>query len=275
MRRGAVAALALLSACYRTSEWGATGEYRANHSKMSEQQVGTTQTAQFDERDGIHVSVMSHGLCRPLLAGDQIEQEETAKRELTGTGAMVGVSLGLGAIGAFGILFAAADANNTDIYGNPLPSRLSSDTRTELIVSGSILTAIAIAGIVAVIELPDQKVNKRWVPVEGNPNQIFTSDEPGPCSAPATPASGVAVHVEVHFRKGEPYAWDVKTDASGMATIDLTLARQIAGYCGDGTATAKVTDQSWSGPVEATQKLPLDQIADEQARAAATACQAQ
>jgi len=216
---------------------------------------------------------MSHGLCRPQLSGDHLEQEETAKRELTGVGYMVGFSLGLGALGAFGILYAAADANNTDIYGDPIPSRLSSGTRTELVVSGSILTALAVAGIVAVIELPDQKVNKRWIPVEGDPKQIYTSDEPGPCSDPATPAQGVAVHVEVHFRKGEPLAWDIPTDASGVATIDLTRARQVAGYCGEGTATAKAVDQSWSGGVDAVQ-VPLDQIADDQARALATACQA-
>jgi len=272
MRRGAVAALALVAACYRTSEWGATGEYRAQHSHTSEQQVGTTQTATFDERDGVHATVLSHGLCRPQLFGDHLEQEESAKRELTGVGLMVGTSLGLGVVGAFGILFAAADANNTDVYGNQLPSRLSSDTRTELIISGSILTAIAIAGIAAVIELPSQKINKRWVPVEGDPKQMFTSDEPGPCGDAPVPAAGVAVHVEVRFRKGEPMTWDVKTDASGVATIDLTRARQVAGYCGEGTATARVLDQSWSGGVDIV-KVPLDQMVDDQARALATACQ--
>lgn len=273
MRRGAVAALALVAACYHTSEWGATGEYRGQHSHTSEQQVGSTQTATFDERDGVHATVMSHGLCRPQLFGDHLEQEESAKRELGGVGLMVGASLGLGVVGAFGILFAAADANNTDVYGNHLPSRLSSDTRTELIIGGSILTAIAIAGIVAVIELPSQKVNKRWIPVEGDPKQMFTSDEPGPCTdTTAVPAPGVAVHVEVRFRKGEPMSWDVTTDASGVATIDLTRARQVAGYCGEGTATARVLDQSWSGGVDIV-KVPLDQIADDQGRALATACQ--
>ena len=267
-----VAILALVSACYRTTEWGATGEFRAQHQKNDEQQVGVVQQASFDEKDGLRAIVVSKGMCRPLILGDHIEQEEASTRVLTGTGWLVTSSLIVGAIGAFGILFAAADANNQDFYGNSLPSRLSSTTRTELIVSGSVLLAAGIAGIVAVVELPSEKRHKRWVPVDGNPKQIFTADDPVPCGAAATPVPGVEVAVEAKFQKGQPMTWTVKTDENGSAVIDLDRVRTIAGWCGLALVTAKVSDQTWTGPVEGP-KTPLAQIQDDTLRALAAACQ--
>ena len=270
MRKAAV--LALVAACYRTSEWGATGEFRAQHQKNDEQQVTTVKQATFDENNGLRANVVSKGMCRPLLLGDHIEQEEASTKELTGTGWLVTSSLIVGAIGAFGILFAAADANNQDVYGNPLPSRFSSTTRTELIISGSTLVALGIAGIVAVVELPSQKRNHRWIPVEGDPKQIFTAEDPVPCSAAAVPEPGVPVSVEAKFQKGQPMAWTVTTDASGTATIDLERVRTVAGWCGLALVTAKALDQTWTGPVEG-QKTPLSQIQDDQLRALAASCQ--
>lgn len=270
MRKAAV--LALLAACYRTSEWGATGDFRAQHQKTDEQQVTTVKQASFDEKDGLRANVVSKGMCRPLLLGDHIEQEEASTKELTGTGWLVTASLITGAAGAFGILFAAADANNQDVYGNSLPSRFSSTTHTELIVAGSAMVLLGIAGIVAVVELPSQKRNHRWIPVEGDPKQIFTAEDPVPCGAPATPEAGVEVTVEAKFHKGAPMAWTVTTDSSGSAPIDLERVRTVAGWCGLALVTAKVLDQTWTGPVEG-QKTPLAQIQDDQLRAMAASCQ--
>ncbi len=270
MRKAAV--LALVAACYRTSEWGATGEFRAQHQKNDEQQVSTVQQASFDEKDGLRANVVSRGMCRPLLLGDHIEQEEQSTKVLTGTGWLVTASLVAGAIGAFGILFAAADANNQDVYGNHLPSRLSSSTRTELIISGSALVLLGIGGIVATVELPSERRNKRWVPIDGNPKQIFTAEDPVPCSGAATPVAGVAVSVEAKFGKGKPLAWTVPTDASGTAPIDLERVRTVAGWCGVALVTAKALDQTWTGPVEGDKK-PLAEIQDDQLRALAAACQ--
>jgi hypothetical protein len=267
-----LAILALVASCYRTSEWGTTGEYRAHNSKSSEQQVSTQQQATFDERDGVKAVVMLHGLCRPLLLGDHFEQEESSKRELVGTGWMVGTSLGLGAVGAFGILLAAADANNQDVYGNRLPSKFSSTTHTELYISGAALLAVAVAGIIAVVELPSEKRSKRWAPVEGDPKQIVTSEEPVPCTAPPTPVAGVEVSVVAKFQHGAPLAWTTATDASGTAVIDFERVKVLAGWCGFATVTAKVLDQTWTGPIESL-RTPLDQIADDQLRALAAACQ--
>jgi len=269
MRKLAVA-LSLLAACYRTTEWGSSGEYRGHATHTSEQQVGVKQTASFDEHEGLHATVTSQGQCRPLLLGDQLEQKEESRRELRGTGWMIGGSLLVGAAGAFGILFAAADANNQDVYGNPLPPRLSSSTRTDLIVAGSAVVLLAIGGIVAAVELPSEKRDSRWTPVPGNPKQVFTSDEPQPCASPATPAAGVAVHVEARFDRGT-FEWDVPTDSSGTATIDLATARAVAGWCGEGTVNATVLDQTWHGTVDGT-RGPVDQISDAQGRALAVSC---
>jgi hypothetical protein len=270
MRKAAV--LALVAACYRTSEWGATGEFRAQHQKNDEQQVTTVQQASFDEKDGLRATVVSRGMCRSLMLGDHIEQEEASTKVLTGTGWLVTASLLTGALGAFGILFAAADAHNQDVYGNQLPPRYSSTTHTEMIVTGSVLVVLGIAGIVAVVELPSEKRNKRWIPVSGDPKQIFTAEDPVPCSAPPTPVSGVEVTVEAKFQKGQPMAWTVATDASGSVAIDLERVRTVAGWCGLALVTAKALDQTWTGPVEG-QKTPLAQIQDDQLRAMAAGCQ--
>ncbi|MBV8761626.1 MAG: hypothetical protein JO257_30300 [Deltaproteobacteria bacterium] len=270
MRKAAV--LALVAACYRTSEWGATGEFRAQHQKNDEQQVTTVKQASFDEKDGLRATVVDKGMCRPLLLGDHIEQEQASTKELTGTGWLVTGSLITGALGAFGILFAAADANNQDVYGNHLPSRLSSTTRTELIIGGSALVLLAIGGVVAAVELPSERRNKRWIPVEGDPKQIFTAEDPVPCSAPATPVSGVEVTIEAKFGKGKPLAWTVATDASGTAEIDLDRIRTLAGWCGVALVTAKALDQTWTGPVEG-QRTPLAQIQDDTLRSMAAGCQ--
>ena len=270
MRKAAV--LALVAACYRTTEWGPTGEFRAQHQKNDEQQVTTVKQASFDEKDGLRATVVTKGMCRPLLLGDHIEQEEASTKVLTGTGWLVTASLVAGAIGAFGILFGAADANNQDVYGNHLPSRLSSSTRTELYISGGVLVALGIAGVVAVVELPSEKRNKRWIPVEGDPKQIFTAEDPVPCSAPATPVSGVEVTVEATFQKAKPLAWTIVTDANGVAEIDLDKVRTIAGWCGVALLTAKVLDQTWTGPVEGP-RTPLAQIQDDTLRGIAAGCQ--
>ncbi|HSN26592.1 MAG TPA: hypothetical protein VLT45_09905, partial [Kofleriaceae bacterium] len=270
MRKAAV--LALGAACYHTSEWGVTGDFRAQHQKTDEQQVNTVKQASFDEKDGLRANIVLKGMCRPLLLGDHIEQEEQSTKVLTGTGWLVTASLLAGAIGAFGILFAAADANNQDVYGNPLPSRLSSSTRTTLIISGSALVLLGVGGIVATVELPSERRNKRWMPVSGDPKQIFTADDPVPCSGAATPVAGAPVTVEAKFGKGQPLTWTVMTDASGTATIDLERVRTVAGWCGVALVTAKALDQTWTGPVEGD-RTPLAQIQDDQLRALAAACQ--
>jgi len=261
--------LCLVTACYRTTEWGAMGEFRGHATHTSEQEVGTKQTAVFDE-SGARVTVTQQPQCRPLLIGDHLEEKQEATRQLQGRGWMVVGSLLVGAAGAFAILFAAADANNTDVYGNQLPSRLSSSTRTDLYVIGGIGVAAAIGGMIAVVELPEQKRKSRWVPVEGNAGQVFTSEEPQPCSTPATPVAGAKVHVEAKFDRGS-YEWDVETDANGIAVIDLAVAREVAGFCGEGSITATALDQTWKGPLEGS-RVPFDQITDANAHALAALC---
>lgn len=265
-----IAALCLVTACYRTTEWGSIGEYRGHNSKTSEQQVGEKQSASIDDANGLRATVTSQPQCRTRLAGDHLEEKQESTKQLQAAGWMVAGSLLIGAAGAFGILFAAADANNQDVYGNHLPSRLSSSTRTDLIVAGSIGVLLAIGGIVAVVELPSERRNSRWVPLEGDPKQVFTTEDPQPCQAPATPVAGAALHVEVEYGKSK-LAFDVPTDSAGIAVVDLATLRAVAGWCGEGTVTATVLDQTWHGTVEG-QRAPLEQITDEKARALAELC---
>jgi hypothetical protein len=262
----------LLAGCYHTTEWGGTGDYRAHNSHTGERQVETEQVARFDEHDGIHAFVEQRGRCKPLLLGDHFEEKQDQTKRLSGKGWMVAGSLILGAAGAFGILFAAADKNNQDVYGNPLPSRYSDSVHNELFVAGGVTLAIAIGGIIAAIELPEERHHERWVPVEGDPHEIVTTDELQPCAAPATPVADVAVHVEAKFEKGTSVAWDVKTDARGSAPVDLSLVRAVAGWCGEAVVVATVLDQTWHGTTAGT-KVPLDQIADEKIRALAASCE--
>jgi hypothetical protein len=264
-------AVAILGACYHTTEWGSTGDYRAHASHTGEQQVETQQVARFDEKDGIRAIVESKGRCRPTLEGDHIEERQASTTRLSGTGWLVAGSLIVGAAGAFGILFAAADENNQDVYGNPLPPRYSDSVHNTLFVAGGVTLAVAIAGIVAAVELPEEKRHERWLPVEGNPHTVITSDELVPCAAAATPVEGASVHVAVKFEKGTGLEYDMKTDATGSAVIDMLPVRTVAGWCGEGVVTATVLDQTWHGTTAGT-KVPLDQIPNEKLRALAASC---
>jgi hypothetical protein len=266
-----LASLCLVTACYRTTEWGSIGEYRGHNSHTDEQQVGTKQTAVFDDSTGLRATVSTKAQCRELLLGDHLEEKQESTKQLQGKGWMIVSSLLVGAAGAFGILFAASDANNQDIYGNQLPSRLSSSTRTDLIVAGSVGVLLGIAGVIAVVELPDVRRQSRWVPLEGDPKQVFTSEEPQPCSIPSQPVAAVSVHVEARFDKGSTLSFDVLTDASGIANVDLVMLREIAGWCGEGVVTATALDQTWHGTVDGT-RAPLEQITDEKARSLAESC---
>lgn len=268
--RKLAAALCLVSACYRTTEWGSVGEYRGHNSKTSEQQVGEKQSAAIDDTNGLRATVTSQAQCRSQLTGDHLEEKQESTKQLQGAGWMVAGSLLVGAAGAFAILFAAADANNQDVYGNQLPSRLSASTRTDLIIAGSAGVLVAIGGIVAVVELPSERRNSRWIPLEGDPKQVFTTDEPQPCSSPATPVAAAAFHIEAEYAKGK-LAFDVPTDSAGIAVVDLATLRAVAGWCGEGEVTATVLDQTWHGTVEG-QRAPLEQITDEKARALAELC---
>jgi hypothetical protein len=270
--RKLAAVVSLVASCYRTAEWGATGEYRGHATHASEQEVDSKQTAVFDDKDGgLRATVLTQPQCRPLLLGDNLEERQESTRQLRGPTWMVVGSLLVAAAGGFGILFATADLNNQDAYGNPLPSRLSSSAHTELIVGGSIGVLIGIAGITSVILLPSQKRQSRWVPIEGNPHQVFTSDEPQPCqNASKAPVAGVQVHVEVRYDRGT-LEWDLQTDASGVAVVDLSSARATAAYCGDGAITATVLDQTWTGKAEGA-RAPIAQITDDKARELAVAC---
>lgn len=260
----------ILAGCYHTTEWGGTGDYRAHNSHTGERQVETEQVARFDEHDGIHAFVEQRGRCKPLLLGDHFEEKQDQTKRLTGKGWLVAGSLIVGAAGAFGILFAVSDANNQDVYGQPLPSRLSSSTRTDLIIAGSAALLLGIAGVVAVIELPNQKRNTRWVPLEGDPKQVFTSDEPQPCSGGSTPVAGAEVHVVAEYAKAT-LTYDLTTDAAGVATVDLINLRRAAGWCGDANVTVTVLDQTWHNTVDGT-RAPLEQITDPKARELAESC---
>jgi hypothetical protein len=268
--RKLIALLCLVTACYRTTEWGSVGEYRGHNSKTTEQQVGEKQTATIDESNGLRATVMSQAQCKSLMTGDHLEEKQESTKQLQGAGWMVVSSLLIGAAGAFGILFAAADANNQDVYGNQLPSRLSSSTRTDLIVAGSVGVLLGIAGVVAVVELPSEKRNTRWIPLEGDPKQVFTNVDPQPCSTPATPVAGTPVHVVAEFAK-DKLEYDVMTNAAGVATIDLPTLHAVAGWCGDANVTVTVLDQTWHGPIDGT-RAPLEQITDQKARALAESC---
>ena len=268
--RKLVALLCLVTACYRTTEWGSVGEYRGHNSHTTEQRVGEKQTATFDDTTGLRATVVSQALCRGQLTGDHLEEKQESTKQLQGSGWMIVGSLLLGAAGAFAILFAASDANNQDVYGNQLPSRLSSSTRTDLIVGGSVGVLLGIAGVVAVVELPSEKRQSRWIPLEGDPKQVYTSEEPQPCPGAATPVAGTAVHVEVKHEK-DSLTFDVPTDSSGVAVIDLVALREVAGWCGEGNVTATVLDQTWTGTVDGT-RAPLEQITDQRARALAESC---
>jgi hypothetical protein len=263
--------VAVLAGCYHSTEWGGTGDYRAHASHTGEQQVDTQQVARFDEKDGIRALVEQKGRCRPTLVGDHIEERQEQTKRLGGKGWMVAGSLLVGAAGAFGILFAAADKNNQDVYGNHLPPRYSDSVHNTLFVTGGVALAVAIAGIITAVELPEERRHERWVPVEGDPHEIATSDELVPCTAPASPVAGVPVHIEAKFEKGTSLAWDVKTDASGAAPVDLVPVRAVAGWCGEAVVVATVLDQTWHGTT-AGEKLPLDQIADDKLRALAASC---
>jgi hypothetical protein len=263
--------VAVLAGCYHSSEWGGTGDYRAHASHTSEQQVDSEQSARFDEKDGIRAIVEKKGRCHPILEGDHIEERQESTKRLAGKGWMVAGSLVLGAAGAFSILFSAADENNRDVYGNQLPPRYSDSVHNTLFVSGGIALAAAIAGIIVAVELPEEKRHERWVPVEGDPHQVVTSDELQPCAAPPVGVPDVVVHIEAKFEKGTALAWDVKTDAAGSAPVDLEPVRAVAGYCGEAIIVATVLDQTWHGTT-AGQKIPLDQIGSQKLRELAASC---
>lgn len=261
----------MLASCYHSTEWGGTGDYRAQHSHTGEQRIDSHKVARFDEQDGIRAIVELQARCRPTLVGDHMEERQASTSRLAGQAWMVTGSLLVGLAGGFGIIFAAADANNTDIYGNRVPPRYSDSFHNQLYVGGGILLAAGLAGIVAAVALPTEKHHVRWVPVEGDPHELVTSDEPQPCAGTAEPAPGEIVHVEAKFEKGQALAWDIPTDASGAAVIDLAPVRTVAGWCGEAVIVATVLDQTWHGTT-AGQQVPLDQIADEKLRSAAAAC---
>jgi len=137
-------------------------------------------------------------------------------------------------------------------------------------IGGSVGVLLGIAGVVAVVELPSEKRQSRWIPLEGDPKQVYTSEEPQPCPGAATPVAGTAVHVEVKHEK-DSLTFDVPTDSSGVAVIDLVALREVAGWCGEGNVTATVLDQTWTGTVDGT-RAPLEQITDQRARALAESC---
>lgn len=264
-------ALATLAACYHTTEWGGTGDFRAHNSHPGEQLVETQTVAQFDEHDGIHAVVVKQGRCKETLVGDHFEEKQERSKHLVGKGWLVAGSLLVGAAGAFGILFAAGDANNTDVYGDPLPSHYSDSFHNTMYAAGGVTLLVAVAGIVAAIELPEVRRKDRWIPVEGDPHELALTDELTPCKAAPAPAADVPVHVDVKFEKGTALAWDVKTDATGSAPVDLAPVRAVAGWCGEAIVVATVLDQTWHGATGGTQ-VPLDQIADEKLRELAASC---
>lgn len=264
-------ALATLAACYHTTEWGGTGDFRAHNSHPGEQLVETQTVAHFDEHDGIHAVVVKQGRCKETLVGDHFEEKQERSKHLVGKGWLVAGSLLVGAAGAFGILFAAGDANNTDVYGDPLPSHYSDSFHNTMYAAGGVTLLVAVAGIVAAIELPEVRRKDRWIPVEGDPHELALTDELTPCKAAPAPAADVPVHVDVKFEKGTALAWDVKTDATGSAPVDLAPVRAVAGWCGEAIVVATVLDQTWHGATGGTQ-VPLDQIADEKLRELAASC---
>jgi hypothetical protein len=268
--RKLIALLCLVTACYRTTEWGSVGEYRGHPGHTIEQQVGEKQTASIDDSAGLKATVTSQAQCRSQLIGENLEEKQDSTKQLQGSSWMIVSSLLIGAAGAFGILFAAADANNQDVYGNMLPSKLSSTTRTELIVAGSAGVLVGIAGVVAVILLPSERRQSRWVPLEGDPKSVYTTDDPMPCQGAPKPVPGVTMHVAAKFDKGT-IEYDVPTDGNGTANFELTSLQKVAGWCGAGNVTATILDQTWHGPVEGV-KAPLEQITDEKARELAEAC---
>lgn len=269
--RKLAATLCLLAACYRTTEWGSTGEFRGHATHTSEQEVDKKQTAAFDDKNGLIATVTEQGMCRPLLLGENLEEKQEATSTLAHPGTMIVTSLLVGIAGAVGILLAIEDINNQDFYGNPLPPRFSSTTHTYMIVGGSALTLLGAGGVVATILMPSAKHHQRWVPVEGNPTQVVTSEEPQPCQTPAAPVAGVKVTVEAKFAKGATLSYDVVTGADGTVKIDLATLRAVAGWCGVGQVTAKVLDQTWDSALEGTPG-PVAQIQDDKARDVATGC---
>jgi hypothetical protein len=261
----------ILAGCYHTSEWGGTGDYRAHNSHVGERLVDSEQVARFDETNGIRAIVEKRGLCHPTLVGDHFEEKQEQTKRLAGKGWLVAGSLILGAAGAFGVLFAAADENNQDLFGNPLPPHYSDSFHNTMYVAGGIAVAAAIGGIAAAIYLPETRRHDRWVPVEGDPHELVTSDEPLPCKAAAAPAPDVTVHVEAKFEKGTSLAWDIKTDATGSAPVELAPVRIVAGWCGEAIIVATVLDQTWHGTT-AGNRVPLEQIADTRLRDLAASC---
>ena len=272
--RKTAAILALLTGCYRTTEWGATGEYRGEHTRTDEQQVGTQQTATFDDTGGLHVAVTVHDLCQPLMLGDHLERQEESTSELRGAGWMVGTAVTLGLGGIVLTVLGADDTVTTDQYGFQRTPRFSAGTDEAMIIIGSGAVLAGIAELVLTLALPSTKRASRWKVLPEDTHRVLTSSEPQPCSTPARPAVGVAVHVDAGFDHGDSLAWDIPTDANGTAAIDLDRVRKISGWCGGANVTAKVGEQSWEGQIEPAPKVPVDQITDEKARALAAACAA-
>lgn len=261
-----------MSGCYRTTEWGATGEYRGQNTKTDVQQVGSAQTVTFDDKAGLRVTVVARDTCRPLMLGEHLEREEESTRELQGAGWMVGTGVGLTLIGIPLALLGANDQNTMDANGFPRTPYFSKGADYAMIVGGGAAALVGITELVLALTLPSSKHESRWVALPADTHRVFISDDVQPCSTPAQPVAGVAIHVEARFEKGEPLVWDVVTDPIGTAAIDLDRVRAIAGWCGQAHVTAKLGDQRWDGQIETAQKIPLDQITDEKARALATAC---
>ena len=264
--------LALLTACYRTTEWGATGEYRGEHTRTDEQQVGTEQTATFDESGGLQVAVISHDLCRPLMFGDHLEQQEESTRELQGVGWMVGTAVPVAIGGLLVMYFGINDTATTDQYGYPRTPHFSKGADDAMIIGGAAATVVGITELVLALALPDSKRASRWTTLPEATHRVFTSDDAHPCSTPAHPAVGVDVHVDARFEHGESLVWDISTDASGAAAINLDRVRKVASWCGEAHVTAKVATQVWEGEIQPVPKVPVDQITDEKARALAVGC---
>ncbi len=270
--RKTAAVLALLTGCYRTTEWGATGEYRGENTRTDEEQVGSEETATFDETGGLRVTVVAHDLCRPLMLGDHLQRQEESTSELQGTGWMVGTGVTLGLCGMGLTVFGADDTSTTDEFGYPRTPHFSAGADEAMIIIGSAAVLAGIAEIVLVVALPSSRRASRWTALPEDTHRVFTSSDTQPCNRPSHPAVGVAVHVDALFEHGESLGWDIPTDASGTAAIDLDRVRKISGWCGGAHVTAKVGHQSWEGQIEAAPKVPVDQITDEKARALAAAC---
>ncbi|HSN26595.1 MAG TPA: hypothetical protein VLT45_09920 [Kofleriaceae bacterium] len=258
------------TSCYRASYWQSTHEYRGDPADEAERQVGSTPEATFDE-DTLRLTVTSIGTCRPALVGQHLAEHQRGRARLRHDMLLKGGGALLVAAGLLGTAVGAADTSDTTTIGTPRTPIFSSGTRDALIVGG--LGALVVGTVDLVFSFThESKDVERWAPVPGEPSYVFTSERTTRCKAPPAPVEGVSAHVEVQFANvSGRLAWDVETDAAGVAAIELDRIRAAAGYCGAATVRVSDGDLRWTAHVRG-ERIPIDQIADEPARNAASVC---